>query len=716
MEHTKSSLTNLFSDYSDGKLVLPNFQREYVWKGDQQKNLLASFMAKIPIGNLLWIEGDKEAYAARHMCFLDSVKPKKDCNYLLDGQQRVSTLKGIFSDLFSKDHFELIFPSEKYSDSAWKKLFDRIPPGLCKRWFLEVDPEADANNDPFGYLELHFEFEEYVEPNKLKEHISSKKIFKTRTENWWCPTWRPKKDRKKRSLTSEGIKLEIARASANEKIIPLWDLANNMKKGVHHKTLDLIAKARCEDLKAEAGTNTDKIISLLSKVSEKENIHAILDDDNTDELEKLWTELHVTWSSDVLNWLKTLFKEDLPVIALKKEEISRGLSIFETINQGGTPLRPYDLLLAKMAKNSPKENLSQFLHKKLSKESKISKGLIPSKDAPKSWAPNNMSVLDGTYPTNIFKNAFINLCGIVHALDIKQTPIDFLKLEVTKKEYVLDISNQDINKIKLKVTDGLVRALEFLHFRCGIIKIDSLSFNLMIHPIANILRHKKFHKEAIYKKIEYWFWATMFSDGYTHKPNEKCICDVRDLYKWVNDDSEENPFSTREKRIFSTEDYSSITNFFSNEVAVHIAMSAAVLQFILSRQPKDFLKPEKLLTWKIAKGEQQVDNHHIVPLATAKDYKESTKELRKDRNHVLNSPGNKTYVLRDTNKAIGSDDFSNYVQKIQSSCLGAHMIAPTQTLAKQNSEKNEDYYNRVVKIRTAEIKQRVVDKLDDLIS
>jgi uncharacterized protein with ParB-like and HNH nuclease domain len=42
-------------------LLLPNFQRDFVWdRKEKQKDLLASFVFNIPIGSLLILNGEKE--------------------------------------------------------------------------------------------------------------------------------------------------------------------------------------------------------------------------------------------------------------------------------------------------------------------------------------------------------------------------------------------------------------------------------------------------------------------------------------------------------------------------------------------------------------------------------------------------------------------------------------------------------------------------------
>ena len=89
-----ASLKDIVEDNANNKLVLPTFQRPYVWEMSQQQSLIAAFMVEIPIGGLLTLEGKKDDFSSRPLCFVDvGSVPNDDCSYLLDGQQRLSTLK-----------------------------------------------------------------------------------------------------------------------------------------------------------------------------------------------------------------------------------------------------------------------------------------------------------------------------------------------------------------------------------------------------------------------------------------------------------------------------------------------------------------------------------------------------------------------------------------------------------------------------------------------
>ena len=70
-------------------LVLPEFQREYVWSKEQAKQLMVSLLKGYPVGGLLFWETNEPPELKN----LD-VPPEKlgNINVILDGQQRLTTL------------------------------------------------------------------------------------------------------------------------------------------------------------------------------------------------------------------------------------------------------------------------------------------------------------------------------------------------------------------------------------------------------------------------------------------------------------------------------------------------------------------------------------------------------------------------------------------------------------------------------------------------
>jgi len=89
----------LLSDVSRGNIKIPVFQREYVWKDEQIMSLLDSIYQGYPVGSLLLWSTKVPLKHERDVGGFELPKTPEDfpVNYLLDGQQRLTTLFGVFN-------------------------------------------------------------------------------------------------------------------------------------------------------------------------------------------------------------------------------------------------------------------------------------------------------------------------------------------------------------------------------------------------------------------------------------------------------------------------------------------------------------------------------------------------------------------------------------------------------------------------------------------
>ncbi|MDP5279191.1 DUF262 domain-containing protein [Sphingomonas sp. DG1-23] len=77
-------------------ILLPKFQRDFVWTKKQVLDLWDSIASDYPIGSILLWRSREELRAERHIADLAIAEPKDEypVNYLLDGQQRLSSVCG----------------------------------------------------------------------------------------------------------------------------------------------------------------------------------------------------------------------------------------------------------------------------------------------------------------------------------------------------------------------------------------------------------------------------------------------------------------------------------------------------------------------------------------------------------------------------------------------------------------------------------------------
>ncbi|MHB1666477.1 GmrSD restriction endonuclease domain-containing protein [Thiomonas sp.] len=79
-----------------GDIYLPKFQREFVWEKEQVLELLDSVARNFPIGSVLLWQSKQELRSESKIADLEIALPKPEypVNYLLDGQQRLSSICG----------------------------------------------------------------------------------------------------------------------------------------------------------------------------------------------------------------------------------------------------------------------------------------------------------------------------------------------------------------------------------------------------------------------------------------------------------------------------------------------------------------------------------------------------------------------------------------------------------------------------------------------
>lgn len=89
---TKEDLKDILRKVEEGKLQLPDFQRDYVWGDDDVKSLIASIAKGFPVGALLTLETGGEIEFKPRLLAGVPAKNIHPSELLLDGQQRMTSL------------------------------------------------------------------------------------------------------------------------------------------------------------------------------------------------------------------------------------------------------------------------------------------------------------------------------------------------------------------------------------------------------------------------------------------------------------------------------------------------------------------------------------------------------------------------------------------------------------------------------------------------
>lgn len=138
-------LDKLINRINSGDIRIPAFQRAYVWKQNQILELLDSVVKNYPIGSiLLWSTSERLKHTRNIAGYnIPDNAIEYPVNYVLDGQQRISSIYATFSDKTEQD-----FNSESYNPDL--DIFE-IYYDFKTKSFVPKN-EADINSDSVIYL------------------------------------------------------------------------------------------------------------------------------------------------------------------------------------------------------------------------------------------------------------------------------------------------------------------------------------------------------------------------------------------------------------------------------------------------------------------------------------------------------------------------------------------------------------------------------------
>lgn len=146
---TDLTIRTLVDRVSAGDIRIPAFQRDFVWEPDQIAFLIDSVYKNFPIGTIVFWQTDQRLNTEKRLGAFDLPEPKKDypVNYVLDGQQRLTSLFSVFQT-------EL-----RPSDSSWVDIY------------FDMDAAENPQDTSFFALDTS-----EVDPNR---HFPIKTFFDT---------------------------------------------------------------------------------------------------------------------------------------------------------------------------------------------------------------------------------------------------------------------------------------------------------------------------------------------------------------------------------------------------------------------------------------------------------------------------------------------------------------------------------------------------------
>jgi len=718
------TLKELFEDNKANKIVLPDFQRPLEWKIDKQRRLLTSCLVNLSIGSLLFLEGSENDFTARKIGISKRahIIPKTECYYLLDGQQRLTSVRSFFTDFFD--------------DKDWKKVFDDIFSQLRCRWFLQLN--AESGEDIFGFRKLRFiDRMATIEPDDISHLVVSKPLHKTKTDEWWHP---------------EFDIMQFENACADATLVPLYKLSTILQdktNNIIRRIINRISVRRREDINTELselchnGTVNDvrQFIRGFFGNSVDEKLEKI-DDNNTllAEFKDDFDNRRANWYADVCRYCESIWEHKINLMILEKEQVGRAIATFTTINEGGQKLSTFDLIVAKAAKGKEVESLRTRIRENVEKNFSIPLSLVSS--PPKTWSLEQTGAVKDNSIEKWFQDTFINMIsGLTWS---KYDPnnctalINNVQPDYFKTAKQLSLTCEQINAITDIALKSLQRAVAFLQFRCGIVSGSDLQYHLMILPIAfSLLDDNVWSNQTKIDKLESWYWTSLFSGSYREGQNERCYNDIKMLTDWLcsetPSDETKKDIQRRKDNMFRQTNYCDEATFTRAENAdtVPNAMHYACLQYILSTNPPDFLPSDSwekfnLYPWVVAQkksmakktdgSEEEIElklvDHHIYPLGASTKIGESSSAIRRNKEHPLNSPMNRTYISATANGLISAEIPSVYLPQINSIAKECHFIKEHN--ADEFTKPSDDFFKSLLKERYEEFTRAVIREIQHL--
>lgn len=173
-------INKLRTDIMGGEVKIPPFQREFVWNQEQVIELLDSIIKDYPIGSILLWETKEDLNFKRNIggYNLPQVKDEYPVQYVLDGQQRITSI-------FSTFCYELGDADNNIYDSD---IFNIVYDIDSEVFLGHKDINAKHINLPLKLVFDNYQFIQFIQANSLnEENVSKIAKFQSIFQNYELP-------------------------------------------------------------------------------------------------------------------------------------------------------------------------------------------------------------------------------------------------------------------------------------------------------------------------------------------------------------------------------------------------------------------------------------------------------------------------------------------------------------------------------------------------
>ena len=657
------TLKQIINGIKKKELILPNFQREFVWKHKAQKDLLASVLCDIPASASLLVEtnqNNEQYFSCIEIGKRKSEIKKKDLplnwSYILDGQQRFTTLYYSLFDVFSKSTLENT------------KILSEIHDKLHSRWFLKLKVEDYCIFNSDTLLFEKKQANKYL-PKDIIPYIS---YVKCTNASFDVTKYKGYDKLRKYCIKNRCLPLQLF----------LTEEASKIKTILKKIQSDIRDEILNEEKEKEVLINILTKLGCLDSKSIVEKHHKG-DEDSKGVIETyLENDKFTEWYEEVYDHLKGQI-EQYKINPIKLNDILKAISTFEYINTGGTKLSTFDLLCAKSGFDLRKEVIQEtikpftFINNSYSEEKKY----ILNNNF--EFIDDNDSI-EGQYAE--FISQVLNLLHFRETYDndlLKKDNGKFIfSTDVQKAEYSLNKLNSKFIQNNYKEAVSVIKkSSAILQVFCSHKGHKSITNKLILLPIFTYFIYHDVDKELEEKTIENndikklisFFWLKLFSARYDRHQNNHAKDDCIEVFKYfINKDQDVSVVWKRiiNDRVLQVEDFA--TKDLMCKQKCNSSLESNFYMYLRSIHPKfyDWENPNK----ELVLGED-IDIHHIFPLFSGLvSMKENTKTIRADKSHQLNATMNKTPISKSVNMKIGAKTPHQYANDIPSLAIAHHLI------------------------------------------
>lgn len=723
MEQT--NLVDVIKQIERKEILLPDFQRGFVWTDEEmQKKLLASVLAKMPLGSILLLKDDANSYGCRqigsknkeNMASLDN----KEIKLLLDGQQRVTVLSNIFSDT--------IFKGMDYKCGN-----NLISPALKRRFYLQIPKYKKSSEempDLFGVDNLQF-------PIKNAKIDLPPFLTETILRYIYVENFLVKQEDTLPSYPKKNYGKNIVDYCKREDcyLIPMFLLIETSADGQNVRRFNAIMDKIVEDIIDDM---KDEYMQLKNDNEEKANefVKQLIDCDEefedwleADDKEEAFGESMLSkgsseWKDKLKEYLTSCIDSmDLHQIVIEKSNRERAIDIYENLNLGGVTLSTFDLILAKAARmNDDKEkNLFDKIVEYIEVEKDYKTTCIPEiiepyfkaryTDSKYSASKTLKCYTDGKNTINKkYTDSFLNILSLVcNNPDYKA---DKLNVDYIKRKRILELTSEQINSNYEKVCKGLERAFMFFNMRCGIRNIKEINYTLLIVLVGYIFTNDEYFEDRdVHRKLEAFYWSAIFSGEYDKDQNVTVIRNIKLLLNSIEDKNYDWIRNMKDD-VFARKDFSDKNTLIpqlDETVSAKDVVRTSICQYFLAQTYKDMLDSNKNINVFMSEN-TKLEEHHIIARGELNVKLSKINNDRNNKKSIVNSPLNFVYITAETNKAIANATLGEYIKKCTDetiASLGLHQC---------KNKVGEDEITEFLEKRYEHIKVTIKDKIEKLLA